>query len=82
MSGETVPGDGSRGRPPARVRATGFALPYSIGVAVFCGTAPYLQTFLASRGPAWVLSLHTVAMCLVCLATAVLMRETKTVPLD
>jgi hypothetical protein len=35
---------------PTRVRASGFAFPYSIAVALTGGTAPYLQTFLAGQG--------------------------------
>ena len=34
---------------PTRIRATGLAVPYSIAVALFGGTAPYLQTYLASQ---------------------------------
>jgi len=34
---------------PTRIRATGLAVPYSIAVALFGGTAPYLQTYLASH---------------------------------
>jgi MFS transporter, MHS family, alpha-ketoglutarate permease len=33
---------------PTRIRATGLAVPYSIAVALFGGTAPYLQTYFAS----------------------------------
>jgi len=35
---------------PTRIRAIGLAVPYSIAVALFGGTAPYLQTYFASRG--------------------------------
>ena len=34
---------------PTRIRAVGLAVPYSIAVALFGGTAPYLQTFFASQ---------------------------------
>jgi MFS transporter, MHS family, alpha-ketoglutarate permease len=34
---------------PTRIRAIGLAVPYSIAVALFGGTAPYLQTYFASR---------------------------------
>jgi len=34
---------------PTRIRAIGLAVPYSIAVALFGGTAPYLQTFFASQ---------------------------------
>ena len=32
---------------PTRIRAVGLAVPYSIAVALFGGTAPYLQTYFA-----------------------------------
>jgi MHS family alpha-ketoglutarate permease-like MFS transporter len=39
---------------PGRVRASGIGFPYSLTVAVFGGTAPYLATWLASNGhPGW-----------------------------
>ena len=39
---------------PGRVRASGIGFPYSLTVAVFGGTAPYLATWLASIGhPGW-----------------------------
>jgi len=34
---------------PTRIRAIGLAVPYSIAVALFGGTAPYLQTYFASQ---------------------------------
>ena len=35
---------------PTPIRAVGLAVPYSIAVALFGGTAPYLQTYFAERG--------------------------------
>jgi MHS family alpha-ketoglutarate permease-like MFS transporter len=34
---------------PTRIRAVGLAVPYSIAVALFGGTAPYLQTYFAGQ---------------------------------
>ena len=39
---------------PGRVRAAGIGFPYSLTVAIFGGTAPYLATYLASiKHPEW-----------------------------
>ncbi len=39
---------------PTRIRTVGVGVPYSIAVATFGGTAPYLQTWLGeSFGPSW-----------------------------
>jgi MHS family alpha-ketoglutarate permease-like MFS transporter len=39
---------------PTRIRTVGVGVPYSIAVATFGGTAPYLQTWLGETfGPSW-----------------------------
>ena len=39
---------------PTRIRTVGVGVPYSIAVATFGGTAPYLQTWLGGTfGPSW-----------------------------
>ena len=39
---------------PTRIRTVGVEVPYSIAVATFGGTAPYLQTWLGETfGPSW-----------------------------
>ena len=35
---------------PTGMRAAGVGVPYSIGVAIFGGTAAYVQTLFAERG--------------------------------
>lgn len=67
---------------PTRVRATGFGLPYSIAVAVFGGTAPYLNTFLASRGLGYVFTIYTIVLLTISFLTTFTAKETKGIELD
>jgi MHS family alpha-ketoglutarate permease-like MFS transporter len=67
---------------PTRVRACGFAFPYSIAVALTGGTAPYLQTYLAGRGLSALFIGYSIALLAVTLATVFTLRETKGIPLD
>jgi MHS family alpha-ketoglutarate permease-like MFS transporter len=50
---------------PTRIRAVGVAVPYSIAVALFGGTAPYLQTYLASLGMASTFVWYSVGLGLI-----------------
>lgn len=65
-----------------RVRATGFALPYSISVAVFGGTAPYLQAYLASQGQSTLFSLYVIVTLAILFVTVLVTKETKGVDLS
>lgn len=47
---------------PTRVRATALAIPLSIAVGAFGGTAPYLNTWLTSTGNAWIFIVYVVVM--------------------
>ncbi|MDA3623927.1 MFS transporter [Saccharopolyspora sp. WRP15-2] len=67
---------------PTRVRATGFAFPYSLAVAVFGGTAPYLQTFLASHGLGYLFTLYSIALLAISFLTAFTVKETKGIELE
>jgi MHS family alpha-ketoglutarate permease-like MFS transporter len=67
---------------PTRVRASGMAIPYSIAVALTGGTAPYLQTWLGSRGQESLFTGYVVALGLVTLLTVVHTRETRGVELS
>jgi MHS family alpha-ketoglutarate permease-like MFS transporter len=49
---------------PARVRAAGIGFPYSMTVAVFGGTAPYVGTLLKELGHAGVFPWYVAALCL------------------
>ncbi|MPY80666.1 MAG: MFS transporter [Actinophytocola sp.] len=59
------------------VRASGFAVPYSLAVALTGGTAPYLQAWLSSHGRGDVFLGYTVVLMLVMAAVAWFMPETK-----
>ncbi|MGY1644252.1 MFS transporter [Geodermatophilus sp. SYSU D00703] len=62
---------------PTRVRASGMAIPYSIAVALTGGTAPYLQTWLGSRGQEDLFTGYVVVLGLVTLLTVWRTRETR-----
>ncbi len=64
---------------PTHIRTVGTAVPYSIAVALFGGTAPYLQTwFGAQLELPWLFSLYSVVLLLISAATAIfLLPETK-----
>jgi hypothetical protein len=62
-----------------RTQAIGFA--YSISVAVFGGTAPYLNQLLISIGVGWITSIYIMMLC-VCTGVAVYqMPETQGIDL-
>lgn len=62
---------------PARIRTIGVGVPYSIAVALFGGTAPYLQEWLgANVGPSAFVG-YTVVLLLVSAAVIATMPETK-----
>ncbi|MGY1593467.1 MFS transporter [Geodermatophilus sp. SYSU D00708] len=62
---------------PTRVRASGMAIPYSIAVALTGGTAPYLQTWLGSRGQEDLFTGYVVVLGVVTLLTVWRTRETR-----
>ena len=66
---------------PTRVRAVGVGLAFSLAVAVFGGSAPYLNTWLSSVGHSWIFPAYTVVLGLVTVATALRSPETKGIPL-
>ncbi|WP_425569792.1 MFS transporter [Rhodococcus olei] len=62
---------------PTGIRAAGLGVPYSFAVALFGGTAPYLQTFLADRGLPNAFNWYAIALMGVTLLTVVFMPETR-----
>jgi MFS transporter, MHS family, alpha-ketoglutarate permease len=66
---------------PTRIRATGTAIPYSLAVALFGGTAPYLQNWLASLGRMDIFSGYLALLNLLTVATILAMPETRGRPL-
>ncbi|MGZ8399279.1 MAG: MFS transporter, partial [Gemmatimonadales bacterium] len=62
---------------PTSIRTIGVGVPYSICVAVFGGTAPYLQTWLGTIGLANVFNVYAVALLLVSVLFVFTIPETK-----
>lgn len=66
---------------PTRVRSSGIGLPYSLTVAVFGGTAPYLIEYLSRHGLGQWYKWYVVLLCLISTVTLFWYRETKDVDL-
>ncbi|MEU9354355.1 MFS transporter [Streptomyces griseoloalbus] len=61
------------------VRSSGVGLPYAVTVALFGGTAPYRNEYLAAHGHADWYRWYVAALCLVSAVSFVRYRETKDV---
>jgi MHS family alpha-ketoglutarate permease-like MFS transporter len=62
---------------PTKIRTVGVGVPYSICVAAFGGTAPYLQTWLCTIGQANLFNVYAVLLLLVGIAFVFTIPETK-----
>jgi MHS family alpha-ketoglutarate permease-like MFS transporter len=62
---------------PTSIRAAGLGVPYSIAVALFGGTAPYMQTFFAERGTPAGFNVYAIALSIVGILTVLTLPETK-----
>lgn len=67
---------------PTGVRTAGAGFPYALAVAVCGGTAPYLQTWLASSGRGDLFAMYAMVLLLISAFTVWRMPETKDVALD
>lgn len=68
---------------PTRVRASGIGIPYAVCGAIFGGTAPMVATWLQGVGGPLYISLYVMLVCIVTLATHILLTpETRGRPLD
>ncbi len=67
---------------PARVRAAGIGFPYSLTVALFGGTAPYIGTLFKSLGHPGLFPWYVAVLCLISLVVYLFLRETARRPLD
>lgn len=67
---------------PTRMRTQGIGLAYSISIAAFGGSAPYLNAFALSQGVSWLASGYLMVLCLCTLTAGLLMRETKGIDLQ
>ncbi|MFF9479771.1 MFS transporter [Streptomyces sp. NPDC014733] len=61
---------------PARVRAAGIGFPYSLTVALFGGTAPYIGTLFKDLGQAGLFPVYVAVLCLVSSAVYLRLPET------
>ena len=66
---------------PGHVRAAGIGFPYSLTVAVFGGTAPYVGTLFTKIGDPGLFGWYVAALCLLSLVVYVRMPETAARPL-
>ncbi|WP_210414843.1 MFS transporter [Microlunatus elymi] len=66
---------------PGRVRAAGIGFPYSLTVALFGGTAPFIGTFFAERGNPGLFGWWVALLCVVSLVVYIVMPETSRKPL-
>ncbi|MBL1093120.1 MULTISPECIES: MFS transporter [Streptomyces] len=62
---------------PARVRAAGIGFPYSLTVALFGGTAPYVGTWFKQAGHAGLFPWYVSALCLVSFVVYLTLPETS-----
>ncbi len=67
---------------PARVRAAGIGFPYSLTVALFGGTAPYVGTWFKQAGHAGLFPWYVAALCLVSFFVYLTLPETARQKLD
>ncbi|MGW1837423.1 MFS transporter [Streptomyces sp. NPDC002067] len=67
---------------PARVRAAGIGFPYSLTVALFGGTAPYVGTLFKDLGQAGLFPVYVAVLCLVSSVVYLRLPETAHRPLD
>ncbi|MEU6118602.1 MFS transporter [Streptomyces sp. NPDC047117] len=67
---------------PARVRAAGIGFPYSLTVALFGGTAPYIGTLFKDLGQAGLFPVYVAVLCLVSSAVYLRLPETAHRPLE
>ncbi|MFE2224937.1 MFS transporter [Streptomyces kronopolitis] len=67
---------------PARVRAAGIGFPYSLTVALFGGTAPYVGTWFQQAGHPDLFPWYVAALCLVSFLVYLTLPETARQKLD
>ena len=62
---------------PTRVRTQGIGFAYSLSVAVFGGTAPYLNQLFSNLGFGWVFGAYIMLLCGLTGLSCLFIRETK-----
>lgn len=66
---------------PTKVRTAGIGFAYSLSVAVFGGSAPYLNALFIGRGLDWLVSAYIIGLCVCTIGATLLMRETRAIDL-
>ncbi len=66
---------------PTRLRTQAIGFAYSFSVAVFGGTAPYLNQLLTSWDIGWIFGVYIMALCVATGIAALIMKETKGIDL-
>ncbi|KFF60260.1 MFS transporter [Cryobacterium sp. MLB-32] len=66
---------------PTRVRTKAIGFAYSISVAVFGGTAPYLNALFNSLDVGWLSGAYVMTLCVCTAVACVMMKETKGIDL-
>ncbi|SFP16808.1 MFS transporter [Amycolatopsis rubida] len=66
---------------PTRIRAVGVGVPYSIAVAAFGGTAPYLQTLFAGNGHPSLFVIYGIVLMVISALVVFTLPETRGVDL-
>lgn len=67
---------------PGEVRASGIGFPYSLTVAIFGGTAPYLATWLTGTGNGYLFPIYVIVLAIVGFVVYLRLPETAHRPLD
>ena len=66
---------------PTAQRTRSIGLAYSLSVAVFGGTAPYIYQWFVAHGLTWASGFYVVALCILTLVSMYILPETKGVDL-
>lgn len=62
---------------PTRMRTQGIGFAYSVSVAVFGGTAPYLNALLIAWGIGWMSNVYIMVLCAATAVAVLMLKETK-----
>lgn len=66
---------------PTRMRTQGIGLAYSIAIAVFGGSAPYLNALVIDLGHGWVGGAYLTVLCVCTIVATLFSKETKGIDL-
>jgi MHS family alpha-ketoglutarate permease-like MFS transporter len=66
---------------PTRIRTRGIGVAYALSVALFGGTAPYLNQLFVSIDAQWMFNVYIICLCALTFVATMFMRETKGIDL-